>query len=118
MNQYGTRAREHWKRVRPQEYQTLLDPERFFQELGEEAARQVDELTDHLTRQQPAAEAYLDEVARRTTGRRQAEERVLAELILLPPEPTHPDAEPEEEPEHDLMVTSWAPLQEENPPRR
>jgi hypothetical protein len=122
VNQYGARAQDHWRTFRPQEYASLPDPQAFFQELGEEAARQVEDLTDALLRQQPAPGTYLEGLADRTTARSQAEEKVLAELILLPPESTHPDADPqdgEEEPEQDqeeepgVTATAWAPLQED-----
>jgi hypothetical protein len=122
VNQYGARAQDHWRTFRPQEYASLPDPQAFFEELGQEAARQVEELTNALMRQQPTAGAYLDELAHRTTARSQADEKVLAELILLPPESTHPDADPqdrEEELEQDrelepgVTATGWAPLQED-----
>ena len=73
MNRYGAMARSHWARWLPQQYAAISDPGSYFSEIGQEAARQIDELTTELAGDgQPA--------------RGQAEEIVLPQQILPPPE--------------------------------
>ena len=62
MNQYGAIAQQRWKRWRPASYAAISDPQTYF----------TDRPTERALRKQP-------------------EEVVLAELILLPPE-SGPDA--------------------------
>ena len=41
MNQYGTRAKEHWQHHRPQAYAALTNPEEYFTQMGEEIATAI-----------------------------------------------------------------------------
>jgi hypothetical protein len=96
VNQYGALARQHWKRWRPASYAAITDPAAYFTDLGEEAAGEITRLWTQLRAQEgnPPGEDYLARVARLNALRKQAEEVVLAELILLPPE-RGPDPAPE-----------------------
>ena len=87
MNQYGAMAQRHWARWLPERYAAISDPDSFFSNLGQEAASRTADLTAELAGPDPAGEAYLVKVGRLNMARLQAEEVVLPELILLPPEP-------------------------------
>ncbi len=89
MNQYGVVAHQHWKRWRPTSYAAIGDPAAYFAGLGEQAAGEIARLWAQTRAQEanPPGEDYLARVARLNAMRKQAEEIVLGELILLPPEP-------------------------------
>jgi hypothetical protein len=48
VNWYGVIAQRHWVRWLPKQYAAIGDPESFFTTLGEDVARQIDDLTDEL----------------------------------------------------------------------
>ena len=87
MNQYGALAWQHWMRWRPASYAAITDPAAYFTDLGEQAAGEITRLWAQLRGQEgnPPGEDYLHRVARLNALRKQAEEVVLADLILLPP---------------------------------
>jgi hypothetical protein len=89
VNQYGAIARQHWKRWRPASYAAISDPQTYFTDLGERAADAITRLQAQMRAQEgnPPGEDYLARVARLNAIRKQAEEIVLADLILLPPNP-------------------------------
>lgn len=91
MNQYGRRALEHWRRYAPERVAALESPEAFFTDLGAEIAGQVSELAARLE-SSPALmlemtrfseQTYLQDVARRMTARRIAEEVVMNQLAWV-----------------------------------
>jgi hypothetical protein len=84
MNRYGAQAMSHWKTYDPTRYQAIEDPETFFTELGELAETQIQDLERDLAGRDPANETYLEKVGRLRMARLQAEEQILAELILIP----------------------------------
>ena len=88
MNQYGAIAWQHWMRWRPASYAAITDPQTYFTDLGEQAASEIARLWAQVRAQHgnPPGEDYLARVARLNALRKQAEEVVLADLILLPPE--------------------------------
>ena len=87
MNRYGAMARSHWARWLPQQYAAISDPDSFFSTLGQETARQIDELTAELAGDDQPAEGYLAKAGRLTAARSQAEEIIPPQQVLLPPEP-------------------------------
>jgi len=87
MNRYGTMARSHWARWLPHRYATINDPDSFFSTLGQDTARQIDELTAELAGDDQPGEGYLAKAGRLTAARSQAEEIILPQQVLLPPEP-------------------------------
>jgi hypothetical protein len=102
MNRYGAMARSHWARWLPQRYSTINDPDSFFSTLGQETARQIDELTAELAGDDQPGEGYLAKAGRLTAARSQAEEIILPQQVLLLPEPgTSEDPE-----ENDLPPTA------------
>jgi hypothetical protein len=58
--------------------------------LGEVIAHRIDELADHLAGDDQHGEGYLAKVARLTAAREHAQERVLGEYLLLPPDEDRP----------------------------
>ncbi len=89
MNQYGAIARQHWQRWRPASYAAIAGSRTYFTGLGEQAAGEITQLRAQMRAQDsnPPGEGYLARVAWLNATRKQAEEIVLAGLILLPPEP-------------------------------
>jgi hypothetical protein len=87
MNQYGATAQRHCARWLPQRYAAIPDPDSFFSTLGQEVAQQVSDLMLELAGDDPPGEEYLVKVGRLNAARNQAEEIVLRERVLLPPEP-------------------------------
>jgi hypothetical protein len=55
--------------------------------LGEEVATRIAELTDELAGDDPPGETFLEKAGRLNMARLRAEEMVLPEMVLLPPEP-------------------------------
>jgi hypothetical protein len=85
MNPYGAMMQRHWQQWLPEPYAAIRDPGTFFTVLGDLVAQQVDELADDLAGDDLPGEGYLAKVARLSAARRQAEEIILPELVLLPP---------------------------------
>jgi hypothetical protein len=116
MNQYGAMARDHWRRFRPTSFAEIKDVDSFFSTLGEEVATEIDETTQALIAQQPSTTDYVRNVGQQEAARRQAEERVLSERVLLPAEPGSPldESDPtENEAATGELSTGWIPLQED-----
>jgi hypothetical protein len=99
MNYYGEMARRHWVRWLPAQYVAIEDPDSFFSDLGNRASDRIAQLADELAGEGPPGEGYLDRVSRLGQARRQAEEVVLPQMILL---------EPEREANHDTPETPQA----------
>jgi len=95
MNHYGDMARRHWARWLPHQYAAIEDPDSFFSDLGSRASARIDELAYQLAGDDPPGEGYLAKVGRLGQARRQAQEIVLPEMILLEPEPGADEDEPE-----------------------
>lgn len=112
MNHYGSQAMQHWRKWLPSRYATITDPNRFFEDLGLQVQAQIAELTPQLAGQDPPGESYLGKVGRLNRARSQAEEIVLRDLVLLPPEP-EADPEATEEPPAADPSQEWIPLVED-----
>jgi hypothetical protein len=82
MNRYGLIAQRHWARWLPRQYAAISDPDSFFATLGEEVARQIDDLTDELIGEIQQSDSYLAHVGRLFSARAIAEELVLPERVL------------------------------------
>jgi hypothetical protein len=93
VNRYGRLAQQHWAKWRPRELSQIPDPEAYFSRLGLEVETQVEQVATDLAGDDPAGEGYLDKLGRLRMARFTAESQVLRELVLLPPEPGHPEAE-------------------------
>jgi len=95
MNKYGRMAIRHWQTTDPDRYKAIPEGERelFFSELGERAESEIQQLQDALAGPDPASETYLEKVGRLNMARLQAEEQVLAELILIPEPSSSEEAE-------------------------
>jgi len=93
MNKYGRLAKSHWATTDPSRYASIQDPTQFFESLGQQAETEIQELALRLAGPDPAREDYLSKVGRLNMARLQAEEQVLAELILVeaPEDPEEPE---------------------------
>lgn len=100
MNSYGRRAMEHWRRWLPARYSSIRDPEAFFQVLGQQAEPQILDLAEQLEGPDLPGEGYLEKVGRLNMAKKQAQEWVLREVILLEPEPETAGADEDEEDEN------------------
>ena len=87
VNQYGEMARRHWARWLPNRFAAIQDPETYFTSLGGQAEVRIDALAWDLAGDDPAGEEYLAKAGRLGEARHRAEQIVLNEMILLPPEP-------------------------------
>lgn len=115
MNQYGALARRHWSRWLPSRVEAMDDPNSFFSSLGDEVATEIEALTPALAGDDPPEEDYLTKLGRLRMARLQAEERVLAERVLLAPEPGT-DSEQDEPTEPETATPAegrWVPLVED-----
>lgn len=113
MNRYGRLAQQHWAKWRPNQLSQIPDPETFFTELGAEVESQIEALEIALAGDDPGGEEYLQKVARLRTARMTAESQVLREMVLLEPEPGHPEAEEPQErdlPPGVIGQTDWMPM--------
>ena len=100
MNRYGVIAREHWARWLPRRYAAIEDPGSFFSDLGSQAEARIDSLAAGLAGDDPPGEGFLGKAGRLGEARHRAEQIVLTEDILLPPEPgADPDEEEADRPE-------------------
>lgn len=87
MNRYGVIAREHWARWLPARYAAISDPDSFFSDLGTRVDQRIDSLAAHLAGDDRPGEGYLARAGRLGEARHRAEQIVLAEEVLLEPEP-------------------------------
>ena len=92
MNRYGRMAMDHWSRWRPQNFQTITDPEQFFQELGETVEDQILSLATALAGPDVPGEGFMGKLGRLNMAKFNAEAQVLREMVLLPPEEEEPEA--------------------------
>ena len=95
MNQYGEMARRHWEQWLPERFAAIENPKAFFTALGEEAEQRITALAWELAGDDPPGEEYLDKAGRLGEARHRAEQIVLDEMILLPPEPGTGPASPQ-----------------------
>lgn len=107
MTDYGAMAQQYWARWLPARYRAIPNPTQFFQELGEEVAKEIDSLALELEGPDPVQESYLERVSRMRGARMRAEATVLRERVHLDPEP---EVEPEEEPAAAPATSSTLPL--------
>lgn len=113
MNRYGRLAQQHWAKWRPNQLSQIPDPETFFTDLGAEVETQIEALEIALAGEDPGGEDYLEKVGRLRNARMTAESQVLREMVLLEPEPGHPDAEDPQErdlPPGVIGQTDWMPM--------
>ena len=86
-------AQRHWERWLPEQYAAVEDPGAFVTALGEEAARQVDDLAAQLAGDGGPGEGYVERAGRLASARARAEEIVLQQRVLPAPEAFADDEE-------------------------
>lgn len=108
MNEFGKMAMDHWRVARPISFERIPENEReaFFQDLGEQAQRELESLWISLAGDDLPEESTQQKEGRLNMAELQAREKVLAEMILLPEDPS---AFAPEEP-------SWEDVEEANQP--
>jgi hypothetical protein len=94
VNHYGQLALDHSRRHRPSAYAAISDPATHFSEVGEEVQAAVTELRDRLLGPTHPNESPHHYQQRGFQALRTAEERVMSDLVWLPPEP-EAEAEPD-----------------------
>ncbi len=126
MNKYGAQAMRHWKTHAPERYRLIEKPTRFFTELGLEAQGQISELARRIETNRPlllaktpsSEQTYLQDVARRMTALRIAEEVVMQQLAWVS-DPSLPLDEAREEWEQtrpsDENLVTWAERMQDAP---
>lgn len=87
MNEYATMAWRHWQTWLPKSFAQIEDPEEFFTRLGEEVETEIADLGLQLAGDDPPGETYMGKLSRLNMAQLQAREKVLAERVLLDPEP-------------------------------
>ena len=97
MNRYGVMAMRYWARWLPQQYAAISDPDSFFTDLGQDVARQIEDLTDELVSEVQHGEGYLAQVGRLFAARILAEELVLAQHLMPDPEPAADDQDADDD---------------------
>lgn len=113
-NVYGQRAYDQMESWRPAELAEIPDPQAHFRRLGVDVEAEIIRRTGQLAGQPPAGESYLERTGRLGRARFEAEGQVLAERVLVGPEPGHPQYDPQDDP--DLEPTRfpadgpWLPL--------
>jgi hypothetical protein len=90
LNYYGELTRRQWEGCLPEIYQQIRDPGSFFAVLGEVIAQRIDEHADYLAGDDQPGEGYLAKVARLIAARDHAQQRVLGEYLLIPPDEVQP----------------------------
>lgn len=87
MNQYGQTARDRTRQHRPDSFSLIPEPDRFFEQVGEEIASEVSRLLDEIVGQ-PRPGENLEEYRHRSyQALRTAEEMTIAEHPLFLPTP-------------------------------
>lgn len=94
MNQYGAQARRYWQENLPRQYAQISDPERFFDQMGEQMAQQIDELIHQIAGPDQPGEGYLAKVGRLQMARVEAETEVMRQML---PQPEDEQAQPDVE---------------------
>lgn len=84
MNHYGALALRHWETTRARELAQLENPDRFFTELGEQVAAEIQRRAQAL--EAPMSEDYLANLGMLNEARAAAESEVLRELIFTEPQ--------------------------------
>jgi hypothetical protein len=98
MDRYAQIALDHNRRHRPVAYSQIRDPERFFEEAGEQIAAEVTRLRDDLLGPIRAGETPEDYRHRSYQALRTAEELTLANHHLFQAEPTSETDSAEDDP--------------------
>lgn len=110
MNWYGERALRHIAEHCPARLATIEDQEGYFTALGEQIRAEVRELEETLAGPAPPGEGYLEQVGRMNMARLMAEERVLAELVWVGPEPKSDEPPTDEKGASIGGQPGWEPL--------
>jgi hypothetical protein len=98
MNHYGHLAERYWIDYLPSRVDALDDPDRFFTEMGLQVQTEVDTIYTAMTKVVPADVAPEKVEGWKNMARKMAEEKVLAEIVYLEPDPSEDEDWLPEEP--------------------
>jgi hypothetical protein len=92
MNQYGAQAMRYWQENLPRQYSQITHPETFFDEMGEQMAQEIHELTRHLAGLDQLGEGFMGKVGRLQMARVEAETEVMRQMLPPPEDEQAPPA--------------------------
>lgn len=92
-SRYEQLARTYWETYLPEQTASLPDPTSFFASLSEQVSDEVDSEAQSILDSMPKATDPSAKVGQRLQAIRDAEHRVLADLVFLTPEPGTEDLE-------------------------
>jgi hypothetical protein len=85
MNYHGTQAQLYWSRHLPASYSRIKDPEKFFENLGEQADGEIEDLYLEYAGPEIAGETAEEKEQRLTQAMTRATEEVYAYLVTPSP---------------------------------
>lgn len=97
MSDYAAIAKTNWMRLAPSQYESLENPEEFFQNLASQAEDQIDQLQLSLEGQDSPFEDFLAKWGRLNAAKQQAEEIVISEVLTPPRDQWETDPQDESE---------------------
>lgn len=97
MSDYAAIAKTNWMRLAPSQYESLENPEAFFQNLASQAEDQIDQLQLSLEGQDSPSEDFLAKWGRLNAAKQQAEEIVISEVLTPPKDQWETDPQDESE---------------------
>jgi hypothetical protein len=87
MNRLGAMAEAHWAEWLPDRYATIGDPEAFFEDLGQQAAAEIEALYGAMLTAEPMGLSPSESAGWRATAKVNAENQIVSEMLLIDPEP-------------------------------
>jgi hypothetical protein len=85
MNYHGTQAKLYWSRHLPASYSRIEDPEKFFENLGEQAGGEIEDLYLEYAGPEVPGETAEEKEQRLTQAMNRATEEVYAYLVTPSP---------------------------------
>jgi antirestriction protein ArdC len=92
MNQYGAQAMRYWQENLPRQYRQIADPETFFDEMGEQVAQEIHELTRQVAGPDQLDEGFMGKVGRLQMARVEAETEIMRQMLPQPEDEQAPPA--------------------------
>lgn len=115
MGQIAQIAEQHHRKWLPKAYAAVAPARRaaHFQEIEDEALRQIEELTEQLAGPATPGEPFADRAGLLRMARHNATEQVMRELVLVEPEPEMAPASMEEDAELTAALRDFADARDE-----
>lgn len=84
LNRYALLAQQMWSANAPQAVAQMSEPMEFFHAVGVNAQAQIEAMVEQMSQSVPVDAAYLDKIGQWRVIRKQAEEKVLNDLVYEP----------------------------------